>query len=238
LGFSKGNNIGICDANGKYILLLNSDTELLNNAISIAIEKMESDNSIGVISGLLRSPNGQIQATASRFPSIKRELRELFRLNKSFNKEKRSLYNLGEEWNPYEQVEADWVWGTFFLFKKKILDNFQGKLPDKLFMYAEDIDWCWKIKKLGLKIIYYPKAMILHHGGASLPSEMEHSKFYNRMFPNIFLVVAWNTSFIYAYTLYFIRGLHYFTLRNRLDFLHGVKIFKFLFGRKNYWLNR
>jgi GT2 family glycosyltransferase len=238
IGFAKGINSGIEHANGKYILLLNSDTQLKNNAIKLGVEIMEKDHSIGVLSSKLEYPNGALQYPAERFPSLKTELKELFRLNKKLTPERKSHLYLGPAFDHLTKYEADWIWGTFFMFRKSILEKLGEKLPDKYFMYAEDIDWCWNIKKLGFKILYYPDAEIIHYGGASMSIDSEIDKFFTYMMPNKFDVIATHKGFCYAWVLYFIKAIHLITLKNRQDFKKSKKYLKFLFGKKNYWFNK
>jgi len=85
LGFAGGNNLGLQHATSNYILLLNSDTELINDAISLSINRIASNFYIGALSAQLLYPDGKMQYPASRFPSLKMELRELLRLNKNMS---------------------------------------------------------------------------------------------------------------------------------------------------------
>ena len=114
LGFAGGNNLGIAAATGDLILLLNSDTKLINNAIFDGYRLLIQDDQIGVLSGACLYPTMQPQGVAGRFPSLSRELRELFRINKLLTTEKRKSYYLGDEWDYTQPTEADWVWGAFF----------------------------------------------------------------------------------------------------------------------------
>lgn len=237
LGFSRGNNIGIDLAKGDYILLLNSDTLLRNDTISYSYRKLEADKTIGALSVKLSNPDGTVQLTANKFPTLKNELMELLRITKFFLKKERSEFFLGSEFDHRTEKECDWIWGTYFFFPKALLNNFKNKLlPDQFFMYGEDIDWCWKIKKLGFRIMYFPDAEIIHYGGASLVEE-EEKKYFERIFPNTFKSIALNKGCIYAWALYFTKAFHLLTLRNRKDFKKAFIYFRFLFGKKQYWLN-
>ncbi|MES2388323.1 MAG: glycosyltransferase family 2 protein [Bacteroidota bacterium] len=174
-GFAKGNNLGIARSTGNYVLLLNSDTELVNNAIHLAWERMKADPNIGVLSSKLIFPDGRLQYPASRTLSLKYELRELLRMNRNLTKEQKADLYLSNLFNHEEEKEADWVWGAFFMMPRIVLNRFpevvpgqtEAKLPDKFFMYVEDIMWCWYIKKLGYKVLYYPDAVVIHYIGGS-----------------------------------------------------------------------
>jgi GT2 family glycosyltransferase len=175
LGFAGGNNLGISQASGQYLLLLNSDTELQNNAIYLAWQRIKSDKNIGALSSKLLYPDGRMQYVASKFMTLEHELRELFRLNTRKSLDKQVDIYLGDRFNHTEERFVDWVWGTFFLMPRSLLSEFakvvpgqqEAKLPDQFFMYVEDMQWCFYIHKLGYKILYYPEAVVIHHIGGS-----------------------------------------------------------------------
>ena len=65
-----------------------------------------------------------------------------------------------------EIAYPDWVWGTFFMFDKKLLDIFPNKLlPETFWMYIEDMQWCWLASQKGYEIVFVPEARVLHLGG-------------------------------------------------------------------------
>jgi GT2 family glycosyltransferase len=174
LGFAGGNNLGIQYANGNFILLLNSDTELIENSILMCLKKMNEDKKIGVLSTKLIFPDGKHQPAAQRFPTIKYKLIELFRIQKLFSKRNRGKLLLGAFFDHNENAEADWVWGAFFLFRKEILSLLPNqKLDDTYFMYWEDVQWCMDIKKLGYKIYYFAETKIIHKMGGSAGKKNE-----------------------------------------------------------------
>ena len=167
LGFAKGNNVGIAAASGDYILLLNSDTELVHDAVSVVYQFLETHRNIAVASARLEYPNGTVQHNCQRFPSIRVKLFELFRLQKLFPKTGSRIL-LGSFFGHHEIIYPDWVWGTFFMFKKELLQRLpNNKLADDFFMYVEDMQWCFEFRKLGLEIAFVPQAKVIHHMSAS-----------------------------------------------------------------------
>lgn len=168
IGFAKGNNFGIQHANGEHVLLLNSDTELTSNCIDPAIKNLEENNKIGVVSIRLNYPNGNAQANCQSFPTITGEILEFTRLFKLLNRKwyaqkfQNSLLNLSES------HFCDWVWGTFFLFRKDDLMKLKSKkLSDSYFMYGEDMEWCYQFKEVGFSSFYDSSLSIIHHVGQS-----------------------------------------------------------------------
>lgn len=216
IGFAKANNIGIHNSSGEFILLLNSDTELQDNAVGLALNIITADNTIGVLSGQLISPDGSIQAQAGRFPSISREIRELFRLNKLLSPKQRAHYYLGTECDYNAPIDADWVWGAFFLFRKSDLEFFPDKkLHETFFMYGEDMQWCYHFKKkLNKRIVIHPAPKIMHHVGASDKSSLKgFQRYKEKMLPNEARWLSIEKGKIYARIFYFLKALLYFSMK-------------------------
>jgi len=168
VGFAKGNNIGIGEAKGDVILLLNSDTELLNEAVSIAFKGLIQNETLAAVSVKLQNADGTVQYQCQRFPSVSLALLELLRLHKLLPQKTRAKVLLSTYFDHNSYVEPDSIWGTFFMFKRKILQHLPGKkLNDDYFMYFEDIQWCMDIKNLGYSIGYVPEGIVIHYMGKS-----------------------------------------------------------------------
>ncbi len=177
IGFSKGNNLGIKNAKGDFILLLNSDTKLMENSISISYNELIKQNGAGVITCTLIHPNDLIQHNCQSFPSIIKLVVEKCRLHKFLSKKKQIQFLQGFYWDYSEFGFPDWVWGAFFMFKREIFYLLpQRKLDDSFFMYMEDMQWCWDIRNLGYKIVYTPKTKIIHFSGGSYGNKVDFLK--------------------------------------------------------------
>ena len=191
LGFAGGNNLGIKQASGDYILLLNSDTELIENSILLCLNYMKNNKKIGVLSPKLIFPNGQHQAVAQRFPSMKYQLIELFRLQKLLPKKIAGKLLLGAFFDHNENAKVDWVWGAFFMFKKDLLSQLPNKkLNDDYFMYWEDVQWCYDFVQLGYKNYYLATTKVVHKMGGSAGKKnelmlMNEQYFYQRNYSNL-----------------------------------------------------
>jgi GT2 family glycosyltransferase len=172
LGFASGNNLGIEHSSGDMILLLNSDTELIEDSLSYCYKYAKSLSYNAALTCKLIYPNNIIQRQCSRFPSIFLNFIELFRIHKLLSKDKRGKLLLSDYFDHEEKVEPEWIWGTFFMFNKSILLKMSGqKLDDSFFMYCEDMKWCFDFKKLNVKILYLPYTKVIHHLGSSSGSE-------------------------------------------------------------------
>lgn len=177
LGFAKGNNIGIQHSKGESIVLLNSDTVLLNDAISICYNKLIESKNISVVSAKLLSEDGSIQHQCRAFDTIGLYLIEKLRIHKLWSPEKRARILLNGYFDHTYPLLTDRVWGTFFMFSRSIIDQFPDKkLADRFFMYGEDNEWCYQVAKYtNTKILYYPEACILHYGGGSNYNETSNN---------------------------------------------------------------
>ncbi|MBI1961587.1 MAG: glycosyltransferase family 2 protein [Parcubacteria group bacterium] len=164
LGFAAANNQGIGEARGKYILLLNPDTEFTENSLKKVFDRMESDPSIGVLGCKLLNPNGSLQPSVRRFPRVRDIKVIFFKLYKLFP----SLLDryLAKDFNYSREQEVDQVMGAFFCIRRSVIDQI-GLLDDKYFIWFEEVDFCRRAKAVGFKVVYWPGTSIIHHAGQS-----------------------------------------------------------------------
>ena len=112
------------------------------------------------------------------------------------SKEKREALMLHRYFDHQSFASCDWVWGTFMLFPKRILQQLpQKKLPEDFFMYCEDVLWCWEFKQLGYEIHFVPSAKVMHvHKGSSVKDKLKnirltsiknHVKFMKKFYPDL-----------------------------------------------------
>ena len=167
LGFAKACNQAIRRANGRYILLLNPDTILEKNTLSEMILFMDKNPKIGVSTCRVELPNGEIDWASHRgFPTPWRSFSYFSRLSKLFPSSKLfGGYHL--EYKDLKKThEIDSPCGAFYLVQADVVKKV-GLLDEDYFMFAEDLDWSYRIKQAGYKIFYYPKVKIVHHKGAA-----------------------------------------------------------------------
>jgi GT2 family glycosyltransferase len=159
LGFSKGNNVAIKQARGRHVLLLNSDTVVQPYAFAKMIVKADSDPQIGALGPKILLANGELDPSARRnFPNPANAFLRLFGLSRLSN------YNITGPVDQEMEVEA--IMGACMLVPRDIIEKV-GMLDEEFFFYGEDLDWCYRIKEAGFKIVYYPAAQILHLKSAS-----------------------------------------------------------------------
>ncbi|MBB6698270.1 glycosyltransferase family 2 protein [Clostridium algidicarnis] len=166
LGFSKANNIGMSIAKGDYILLLNSDTVVKENTIDDSLSYIKQNKDIGALGCKILLKNGTLDKACKRgFPTPWNSLAYMLKLDKAFKNKKFGGYNL-TYLNQDEINEVDCLMGAYMIVPREVIEKV-GMLDETFFMYGEDIDWCYRIKSHGFKIVYYPKVEILHYKKAS-----------------------------------------------------------------------
>ncbi len=163
-GFSKANNLGVNNARGQYVLLLNSDTEILDNSIARMLDYMVLHPDMGVVGPKQLNGQGRLQLSWGDFPTLVSEIyRKLIHHRLSINDFKVRDY-LEEKYAG--RAEVDWVSGSCLMARKKALFD-AGLLDEHFFMYFEDIDLCRKVTNHGWKIHFLSDMTVLHYGGVS-----------------------------------------------------------------------
>lgn len=167
LGFSKGNNVAIRQATGDYQLLLNPDTVVLPDTLQKCLDFLKNNQECGVVTCRVEFPDGRLDLDCHRgFPTPWASLTHFVGLSKLFPKSKLfGQYQLSFE-DLTTSHEIDSAVGAFMMMPKKALDEV-GLLDEQFFFYGEDIDWCFRFKKAGFKVYYYPECKIIHYKGYS-----------------------------------------------------------------------
>lgn len=167
LGFAAANNLGIESSKGSSILLLNSDTKVFPETLGNLLEEINQARNTGVIGAKLLNRDGSVQSSAGFSPSLWRIfawmvfLDDLPLLNKIIK-----AYHIDDK-KFYEKMQnIDWVSGACLLFKRQVFEK-TGPLDEKIFMYGEEVEWCYRVRKLAFDIIFTPKAALYHAKGAS-----------------------------------------------------------------------
>ena len=189
-GFTGGNNLGLAQSEGEFVLFLNSDTLLTSNSIKQSVDFIKDNPDIGALSCQLQNPDGTLQGCGGSFPTLPKVFAWMFFID--------DLPILKNIINPYHAPLSnfnkshyqDWVAGTFFLTARRILEKV-GSWDAEYFMYVEDVDLSYRIKKAGWKIYFLADTAVKHIGSASsssdrsILSELKNIKlFYKKNMPN------------------------------------------------------
>lgn len=184
MGFAKANNQAIRCSTDKFIALLNSDTELTTNAFTKAIDFLNKSPDVGVVSCHLITPDGKLDYGCKRgFPTPKASLFYFLKLSKLFKRQELDGYHLAHlDENLVHDVDV--VSGAFMVLRREVIDSV-GLLDERFFMYGEDIDWCYRIKEAGWRIVYNPElGDVIHYKGSSAKKRKFKTlfNFYEAMF--------------------------------------------------------
>lgn len=160
LGFSKAANKAIRISKGKYILLLNTDTELTQGTFDLMIDLLENDPRIGVAGPMLLNRDGSIQPSVRPLPTRTHLMlgRRSLLTNLAYFRRKSARLRLIAE----DIVEADLVSGGAMFIRRDAINEI-GLLDERFFLYMEDVDLCRRMKEAGWKVVYNPHAKIIHH---------------------------------------------------------------------------
>jgi N-acetylglucosaminyl-diphospho-decaprenol L-rhamnosyltransferase len=161
-GFSANNNYGMALAKGRYLLLLNPDTEVKPNALKTLIQFMDTHSEVGMCAAQLLFPDGTIQPSPRRFPSIGSVLARRTPLRFVLWKSKLNQYHLMKDLDHSKIQAVDWLLGACMFIRREVLDTV-GPLDEGYFLYVEDIDWARRMHDSDWQIYYVPTAQIIHH---------------------------------------------------------------------------
>lgn len=165
VGFPKGNNIGIEQSSGRYVLLLNPDTEIVDDALEQMVAYMDAHADVGVLGGQLRYPDGSIQSSRRRFPTLMTAYFESTWLEPYAPPILLEQYYVTDK--PDDEIsDVDWVVGACLLVRREAIEQV-GVMDADYFMYSEELDWCRRIKMAGWRVVYFPPAQVIHHEGKS-----------------------------------------------------------------------
>lgn len=172
VGFPKGNNVGMAEANGRFVLLLNPDTQIIGDALQKMVTYLESHSEIGLVGPKLLNGDGSIQSSRRRFPTVGTAFFESTWLQSLAPKSIMQRYYV-QDMDDDETAQVDWVVGACMLTRQEIVQGVGG-MDEAYFMYSEELDWCRRIKQAGWDIVYLPTAQVIHHYGQSSEQAVTH----------------------------------------------------------------
>lgn len=161
IGFGRANNQGMRVARGRYFLLLNSDTLVIDDSVQRLVSFVESDARIGIAGCKLLFEDLTLQGSCSRFPSIKIALLEDLMLYKFLSRRQQGELLLNGYWNHDHTRDVDAVWGAAMLVRREVF-NQSGGFDETIFMYGEDLELCMRVHDLGWRITFAHDCRIVH----------------------------------------------------------------------------
>lgn len=181
VGFAKACNQALRKAQGEFILLLNPDTEILNEALVKMVDFMKQNPAVGLSSCKILNPDKTLQLSIRKFPNLISQILILLKIHNFFPRLKpiKNYYQLDFDYSHFQEV--DQIMGAFFMIRKKVIDQI-GFLDEKFWIWLEEVDFCKRVKEAGWKIVYNPQAEIIHHkaGSFSQISPIQAQDLFNR----------------------------------------------------------
>ncbi len=165
-GFAAANNQGMAVATGRYVLLLNSDTLVLDGAIAKMVTCADAHPDVAVLGCRVLNRDRSLQPTCFMYPSVLNVFLDVTSLSKVAPRS-RFFGRARMTWWKRDNVrEVEVVTGCFMLVRREAVDRV-GVMDDSFFMYGEETDWCYRFRKAGWKVLFAPCGEIIHLGGAS-----------------------------------------------------------------------
>lgn len=181
-GFAAANNQALKLMRGKYVLLLNPDTLVVNSSLTKMVEFIEENKRTGIVGCKILNPDGSLQASAFPLPTLKDLILSGFAASWKFWGRYIQRYP-SRHYLPQKPVRVGWVSGACLMIRKKTIDEI-GLLDENFFLFSEDVDWCIRASRKGWAVVFYPEATIIHYGGQSAQKNLalKIASFYQKRF--------------------------------------------------------
>lgn len=161
LGFAKATNIGIKNSTGRYLLLLNPDTEITGNALEKLINFLRDTAEAGIVAPKLLYPDGSLQFSCRLFINFRIIILQRTFLGKFFKNSGTIKKYLMSDWNHNETRKVDWLLAACMMIPRTVINRIGG-LNEAYKLYFEDVDICYRMKLASLGVYYYPDAVVIH----------------------------------------------------------------------------
>ena len=162
VGFAPANNQAILESTGRYVLLLNPDTEVKPGAFEALVRFLEANPQAGGVGARLLNPDGTLQISCYQVPTLPRELWRMFHLDALWPY---GVYRM-TDWDLDTARKVDIVQGACLVLRQTAL-NQVGLLDEGYFIYSEEVDLCHRLHQAGWPLYWVPQAKVIHYGGQS-----------------------------------------------------------------------
>jgi len=165
-GLGAGWNLGIGATEGRYVLILNADAWLLDGALERLVEFADSRPGAAVVGPRLLNPDGTLQRSVRGFPTLWRLATEYLFLRKLAPRSLALNAFYAGGFDHDEVHEAEFVMGACMLVRREATEEV-GLLDEDFFLFSEETDWCYRFRRAGWQVLFFPGAECVHVGGAS-----------------------------------------------------------------------
>jgi len=161
-GYATGNNLGIKNSQGKYIVIINPDVAVFPATIEKLFKYLEANPEVGIVGPKLLNPDQTLQYSCGIFPDWRLPIYRRSLLGKTNRGKKWLKKYLMISWDHNEIKEVDWLFGAFLFIRKSCLDKV-GLFDERFFLYLEDTDLCRRFWRNGYKVVYNPEVSVIHY---------------------------------------------------------------------------
>lgn len=161
LGYSRAVNQAIRAATGRYVLILNPDIEVIPGAIDELARHLDAHPDTGIAGGKLLNPDGSLQYSCRTFYTLFTLLHRRTPIGRLFPNSSVVRDHLMLDWDHESVREVDWMLGACLMVRNEAIRDV-GLMDERFFMYFEDVDWCYRMKQHGWKVVYVPGARMKH----------------------------------------------------------------------------
>ncbi|MBW3534809.1 MAG: glycosyltransferase family 2 protein [Gemmatimonadetes bacterium] len=167
VGFGRANNLAMERAAGRHLLLLNSDARFAEpGGLRRLVDALEAEADVGVVGPRLESPAGRLEYSARRFAGSRTELLRRTPIHRVLAPRGGPERLLGDAWPHDRRRDVDWLTGACLLVRRGVVEDAGGFDP-AIFMYGEEQEWCWRVRKAGWRVVFDPFVTVVHLRGAS-----------------------------------------------------------------------
>jgi N-acetylglucosaminyl-diphospho-decaprenol L-rhamnosyltransferase len=160
-GFSANNNAAIRRSAGRYVLLLNPDTVVEAGALAALVRFMDAHPRVGICGAQLVFPDGSIQPSCRRFPTLASVVARRTPLRVFLRRSALNARHLMADFDHTRTAPVDWMLGACLMARREVLQQV-GLLDEGYYLYTEDIDWCYRARRAGWEVMYVAEARIVH----------------------------------------------------------------------------
>lgn len=182
IGFARANNRALPEASGRYVMLLNPDTEVLGDALDTLSRYLDDHPEVAVVAPQIINPDQSFQVgSVRRNPTLGSQLLIMLKLQHLLKHARVLQEYYCTDFKPDQEQAVDQVMGAALCIRSSFLQRV-GFFDEKFFLWFEEVDLCRRIRRAGGEIRYYPHARVIHHGGQSfkLTLPLAKQQIYNR----------------------------------------------------------
>lgn len=171
VGFTRAVNQGLALARGAAVLLLNPDAELMAGALGALWDELRAHPDVAVVGPKVLNSDGTVQSSRRTFPGLAIGFVESTVLQRALGGLPALRRYYCRDTSDDEPQDVDWLTGACLLVRREAIEQVGG-LDERFFMYFEEVDWCWRMRRAGWRVRYQPAARVLHHSSQSADQDV------------------------------------------------------------------